>query len=63
MKCKLGCGLKPKRGSFSAPVANFNMLPRVKKPPVAPKRKKEQIQKKKKCKMNILITFYYRVQF
>ena len=49
VKCKLGCGLKPRRGFFSAPVANLNMLPRVIKPLLPPKRKDEQIRKKKKC--------------
>ena len=61
IKCKLGCSLKHGRGSFSAPVANLNMLPRVTKPLLPPKAKDEQIQKQKNCKMNILITFYYRV--
>ena len=45
MKCKLGYSLKPRRGSFSAAVANLNMLPRVTKPLLPPKRKDEQIQK------------------
>ena len=62
IKCKLGCSLRPREGSFSAPVANLSMLPRVTKPLLPPKRKDEQIQKQKNCKMNILITFCYRIQ-
>ena len=45
MKCKLGCGLKPTSGSFLAPVANLNTLPRFKNPLLPLKRKDKQIQK------------------
>ena len=44
MKWKLGCSLKPRMGSLSAPVANLNMLLRVTKPLLPPKRK-EKIEK------------------
>ena len=45
MMRKLGCNLKPWSGSFSAPVTNLNMLPKVTKPLLPSKRKDEQIQK------------------